>query len=159
MDDLRQSFERLLDSTRKAWLEGIGKIVDAPAGSKVAILPPEIAQSSSSQAVPIRLVDDPSAPAYFAFRVDDTHPYRAKELVQEVNNQLGFKRITSHTFQCIKQAHLIQNDSRYCYLLNYSSTRYSKALVEWIVEQIEANPSFLDEAKRKADELRNVKKR
>jgi hypothetical protein len=39
--------------------ELVGSRVEAPTGSKVAILPPEITQSSSPQAVPIRLIDDP----------------------------------------------------------------------------------------------------
>lgn len=40
-EDLRSFLERELERTRKSWLDGIAKVVEAPAGSRFAILPPE----------------------------------------------------------------------------------------------------------------------
>lgn len=40
-DDLRSFLERELEQTRRSWLDGIAKVVDAPTGSRFAVLPPE----------------------------------------------------------------------------------------------------------------------
>ena len=154
-DDLRSSFERLLSFTKSSWLDGIAKIVEAPAGARIAVLPPEIRQSDSPQAVPIRIVDDPTASPYFALKVDDTHPHRGKEVIALVNQRLSpHKSITSHTIVCIRRVHQIQKDIRLCYTMNYSAPRYSNDFVEWIVAQYEKNSSFFEEVKLAYDRLK-----
>lgn len=88
-DDFRQFLERRLGSIRRAWLDGIAKIVEAPTGARIAVLPPETAGETDTGTVPFRLVDDPQATPYYAIPVDKTHPHRQKELVVEVNKRLG----------------------------------------------------------------------
>lgn len=154
-EDLRRFFERQLERIKKSWLDGIAKIVEAPAGSKVAVLPPDIKHSSLPQALPVRIVDDPSAPTYYALKVDDTHPHRQKEVVKLVNERLaGRKTTTSHNIVCIRRVFNIQTDIKYCYTMNYASARYSSAFVDWIVEQYEKNEQFFDEAKVKYDVMK-----
>ena len=154
-EDLRRFLDRQLERIKKSWLDGIAKIVEAPAGSKIAVLPPEIKYSSSPQALPIRIVDDPAAPPYYAMKVDDTHPYRQKEVVKLVNERLsGRKTITSHNIICIRRVFNIQTDIKFCYTMNYASPRYSDAFVEWIIEQDEKNDQFFEEAKMKYDTMK-----
>lgn len=153
-EDIRKAFDRLLDSTRKSWMDGIAKVVEAPAGSRVAVLPPEVKQSDSAQAVPIRMVDDPAAGAYYAFRLDKTHPHRAKDVVLRVNERLKpQKTITSHSVVCLVRAFNIHRDIRYCYIVSHTSPRYSDLFVDWIVEQFAANPQFFEETKLKYDSI------
>jgi len=154
-DDLRKSFERLLECTRKSWLDGISKIVEAPAGARIAVLPPEIKQSSSPQAIPVRIVDDPDAPAYYAVKVDDSHPHRAKEIIYEVNKRLHSKRtINSHNIICIRRVYQIQKDIKFCYTMNFTSPRYSEDFVDWIISQYDADTDFFEKTKLEFDRLK-----
>lgn len=154
-EDLRKFVDRRLELIRKSWLDGISKVVEAPPGSRIAIMPPRDAMENEPGAVPLRLVDDPSAPAYYAVPIDRTHPYRQKEVIQQVNARLTGKRaITAHTIVCIRRVFSIQKDIKFCYTQNYASPRYSDAFVDWIVAQYEANERFFEETKAKFDQLK-----
>ena len=48
----------------------------------------EVKESSSPEAMPIRLVDDPNAPGYRLIDHDTTYPHRQTELVEVVNGML-----------------------------------------------------------------------
>jgi len=74
--DVRDCINREIEKVRKSWLGGIRKVVTAPKGYKVAVLPKEVVESSLPSATPIRLVDDASAPAYRKIDPDSTHPHR-----------------------------------------------------------------------------------
>lgn len=154
-EDLRKFVERRLETIRRSWLEGISKVVEAPPGSRIAIMPPRDASQNEPGAVPLRLVDDPTAPAYYAVPIDKTHPYRQKEVIQQVNAKLASKRaITAHTIVCIRRVFNIQKDIKLCYTQNYASPRYSDAFVDWIVSQYEGNNKFFEETKAKFDRLK-----
>jgi predicted HTH transcriptional regulator len=64
-EDLRGAINRQLQQIRKEWLDGVQKIVEAPTGSQINILPPSVQQSQDPNATPIRIVDDPTVPAYY----------------------------------------------------------------------------------------------
>jgi hypothetical protein len=78
-DDLRRFVERRIEEIRKSWLDGIVKAVEMPAGSQVQIVTP----STGGDVRAVRLVNDPSAPAYYRVPIDQTHPYRQKEVAKE----------------------------------------------------------------------------
>ena len=154
-EDLRQFLVREIEMTKRSWMDGIAKIVEAPTGSIVAILPPEELRQVPSGAMPLRLVDDPAAPAYYAVPIDTTHPFRQKEVVLEVNARLaGNKVITSHNIVCIRRVHSVQKNISFCYIQNYASPRYSLAFVDWIVLQYESNNLFFEETKIQYDALK-----
>lgn len=152
--DLREFLERELESTRRSWLDGIAKVVEAPSGSRFAVLPPEGTRTGPSGSLPMTLTTDPTAPAYYAVPLDTTHPFRQKEVVREVNLQLaGRKTINSHDIVSIRRVFEIQKDIVRCYTQNYASPRYSQQFVDWIVEQFEANAEFFEETRSKYDQL------
>jgi Schlafen, AlbA_2 len=152
-DDLRHCLMRQIEATRRSWLDGIAKVVEAPSGSRVAILPPESHRQGPSGAVPLRLTNDPDATPYYAVPLDKTHPFRQKELVKEVNARLSGRRsINSHNIVCIRRVYEVQNNLTFCYTQNYASPRYSQAFADWIVAQYEANSNFFEETKAKFDE-------
>ena len=154
-DDLRGFIDRELEVIRKSWLDGIAKVVDAPPGSRIAILPPEAHPTGPSGAVPLRLTDDPSAPAYYAVPLDTTHPFRQKEVVREVNARLSGRRsITSHDILCIRRVYEVQKDIRLCYTQNYATPRYSHAFVDWIVDRFDQDSSFFEATKTRFDQLK-----
>jgi len=123
-EDLRAFVDRRIETIRTFWMEGIAKVVEAPSGARIAVLPPEVHDSSEPTASPIRLVDDPSAPAYYAMPVDTTHPHRQKEVTQLVNAKLkGKKAITAYDIQCVRKAFDIDSKPSFCYTQKYASPR------------------------------------
>lgn len=55
--DIRQSVQREIEAIRRSWLGNIRKVVDAPHGHKVMLLPPDVVESDEALATPIRIVD------------------------------------------------------------------------------------------------------
>ena len=154
-DDLRAFLEVEVERTRRTWLDGIAKVVEAPSGSRFAVLPPEGARTGPSGAVPITLTSDPGAPAYYAVHLDTTHPFRQKEIVQEVNARLaGRKTINSHDLICIRRVFEVQKNIVRCYTQKFASPRYSQKFVEWIVDRFEADAAFFEKTTSTYDQLR-----
>lgn len=156
-EDLRQFVERRLEEVKKFWMEGITKVVEAPTGSRIAIVPPESQPSHPAGVLPLQFTSDPSAPAYYAVPIDKTHPFRQKEVVVEVNSRLGQrKHITRHDILCIRRVHEVQKNIEFCYTQNYASPRYSPAFVDWIIGEFERDSAFFDKAKERFDALKHL---
>jgi Putative DNA-binding domain/EC042_2821-lke REase len=154
-EDLRLFLEREIERVKESWLGGIAKVVEAPVGSRFAVLPPAETPSVTAGALPMQLTNDPTAPAYYAVPIDKTHPYRQKEVVREVNRRLaGTKTINAHDILCIRRAYSVQRDVSFCYTQNYATPRYSDKFVDWIGDQFLADASFFDTTKIKFDELK-----
>jgi hypothetical protein len=146
--DLRDFVDRLLEDTRKSWLGNIRKVVQAPTGYRVTVLPPDVVESSSPSATPIRIVDDSSAPAYRKIDPDKTHPYRLKEIVPVINQRLkAQKRITSYDIQCVRRVHKIDSMPAFFYHSKFASPQYSLSFVEWLLDQIHKDPDFVVKAR------------
>lgn len=156
-EDLRLFLEREIERTKKSWLDGIAKVVEAPLGSRFAVLPPEGTPAGPAGVLPLQLTNDPSAPAYYAVPIDKTHPHRQKEVVREVNLRLaGKKSINAHDVLCIRRVYSVQKNISFCYTQNYATPRYSEQFVTWIVEQYQEDPSFFEKTKSKFDEMKGV---
>ena len=154
-EDLRLYVERRLNVIRKSWLDGIAKIVEAPAGSRIAVLPPATFGEEGGAILPFKLVDDPQAPPYYAVPIDKTHPYRQKELIQQLNAKLaGEYHVTAHQMLCVRRVYNIDSNINFCYTQNYASPRYSKAFVDWLVARYKENLHFFEQAKTTYDAKR-----
>jgi Schlafen, AlbA_2 len=146
--DLRQSFERLTEQTREAWLSGIRKVVEAPPGAEITIVANGHGTATIPGTGPVQLTNDPAAPLVRQLSVDDTHPYRQKELVKAVNRRLdGARTVTPFDIVCIRRVHESQKNATFCYTLNFTSPQYSDAFVEWILGQYAADPEFFDKTR------------
>jgi hypothetical protein len=149
--DLSAFVSRALETTRKSWLGNIRKVVEAPHGTRVEVLPPGIIESSSRTATPIRIVDDPSAPAYRKIDPDTTHPHRLKDVVELVNRRLtSGRRVSSFVVQSIRRAHAIDRKANFFYHSKFASPQYSESFVDWLVENIDRNPEFISQARQRA---------
>lgn len=150
-EDLRSFFERLVARVRKEWMRGVRKVVHAPPGYSVAMLPPEIRDSDAPTATPIRIVDDPSAPGYRIVNADKTHPYRQKELVEVLNERLpAGMRVNSFDIQCIRNVHKIDSNSNFFHRPRFGSPQYSEKLVEWLLKKTREDRRFFRKARRAA---------
>ncbi len=153
-DDLQKFIERRLEVIKKSWLEGIAKVVEAPPGARIAVLPPELDHAADLNGTPVRIVDDPQAPTYRSLPIDETHPYRQKEVVKLVNERLKGRRIiTTHHILCVRRALSVEKNTRFCYTQRHTSAQYSAAFIDWVVASFEVNERFFDDAKSKYDEI------
>ena len=147
-NDLEKSFKRELDRVKKSWLQDIGKIVKAPSESEVVIVPRSVQQSAGGAAALVRLTTDPNAPVIGSIDFDQTHPYRQKELIQEVKKRISKDLVfNSYDVTSIGYAHHIGDHPEFIHLPKFGSPQYSPAFVDWIVESLQNNRNFLNEAR------------
>jgi hypothetical protein len=146
-EDLRLALEVELARIRSSWLDGIAKVVTAPAGATVSVLPAEVTLSGAAGAMGVRLVNDEAAPAFKAMRTDLLYPHRQKEVVAQVNKLLGAHVISAHDVLSVRKAHSIESQPNFFYKPQYSSPQYSQAFVEWMVEQYHADSAFFGKAR------------
>lgn len=149
-EDIASALERRLESIRKEWLAGVRKVVHAPPGSRVSFLPPEVRQSTSPQAAPIRITDDPAAPAYRVVDPDSTHPFRQKELIAEVRRRLP-DRVDFNSFDVVSVRHVHGTDDRreFSHRPKFGSRQYSQDFADWLVAQVQSDLAFFGKARAK----------
>lgn len=121
----------------------------APAGAKVTVAATDVTESTSPGAAPIRIVNDPSAPAYRKLDPDDTHPYRQKELIAKVKKLLPTGvAFNSYDILAIRRVHDLEDIADYCHQPKFGSLQYSDACVEWIVGKYAANKAFFSDTRQ-----------
>ena len=148
--DLTDSFLRGFSRMRKQLLGNLRKVVHAPIGHKLSILPPGVFESENPSATPIRIVTDPRAPAYQKLDPDKTHPYRRKEVLDILNRELkGKVSVNSFDFLCVRSAFKIDQKKEFFYRPKFASPQYSPAFVSWILEQSTKDNEFFEKAKRR----------
>lgn len=142
-EDLREFVGREVAKVRDEWLDNIRKVVEAPTGSQVFLIKPDSTDEGSPGEVPIRVVDDPSAPAFQRLDRDNTHPYRQTEVIKELNRRLKESAsINQHDIKCIRAVHSVDQKPQFYDQPKYGSPQYSDAFVEWIVEESSKDPDF-----------------
>jgi hypothetical protein len=146
-EDLRAALKRELDRIRSSWLDGIKKVVTAPVGATISVLPAEVKLSGAEAATGVRLVNDESAPAFKAVRTDLLYPYRQKEMVARVNKLLAGPKVTAHDVHCVRKAHGVDTQPNFFYKPQFSSPQYSEAFAQWMIEQYRADADFFQKAR------------
>jgi hypothetical protein len=156
-EDIRAVIERNLEAVRKSWINGVRKVVEAPRGHQVHVLAPEVVPSTSPHATPIRLVDDPAAPAYYRLTPDVSHPYRQKELIAEVNRRLPREvQLKQFDMHVVRKAHEIDSNETFCHHPKFSSPQYSQAFINWLVDRFMQNKRFFEEAREQFARMRRT---
>ncbi len=159
-DDLRAFIDARVEVTRRAWLGNIRKVIKAPTDAKVAIYRPSASGDTTGEPTRIQLTSDPDAPVYGRLSIDDTHPYRQKELIAEVNRRLGGKMtINSRDILCVRAVEDIDEKSsrQFCERAKYvGSPQYSEAFIEWLIERHrQDNDFFANERARYSERMRS----
>lgn len=145
-DDLQSWRDRELSRVRKSWLGGIKKVVHAPKGTNVSIVP----QLPDGKGPTVAISTDPTAPKVFLSNAEELFPYRQKELLREANRMLGKRaHINAHDATCInRKIDVLKTMPQFAYRPHkLASTQYSHAYAHWIVEQILETPNFLKDAR------------
>jgi hypothetical protein len=143
-EDLRQFMNQEISIRREAWLGNIRKVVEAPPGSEVAIIPPDAKpRTIEPSGTPIRLVDDPSVPALGFLHPDASHPHRLMDVVRKLKDRSGGElKVSSFDIQCVRQRYEVDQNPTFFYRMKFTSPRYSEAFVEWLVQRLDEEPDF-----------------
>lgn len=151
-EDVSKLIERRLQTARREWMAGVRKVVTAPSGARIQVLPAGVRQSTSPDATPIRITDNPAAPEYRLVDPDVTHPWRQKELIGEINKKLPEgKRINQYHIRAIRVLYEIDAKAEFYHKGKFSSPQYSAALYEWLLQEYARDGQFFAKA---ADEYR-----
>ena len=152
-DDIRAAFEKGLESARQELLKNVRQVVEAPLGSTVVTVMP----SSDEAALPVRLSDDPNAPLVGRMEPDVTHPYRLKELVQDVNRILPpSAQINQYDVQAVRNVHNTDSNLSFHYHARYSGHQYSSAFAKWLSDEFRKDPAFFKSARATYHEKRRA---
>lgn len=147
-DDIRQAIDRRLGEIRKEWIGGVRKVVTAPAGSQVAVLPAGLAGTIAQGGAAIRVTNDPTAPAYRVTSVDDDYPYRLTELLAETRKRLpSGTTFGQYDVQAVRRVHGIDSDKNLFHKPKFGSPQYSPQFVQWMVDQHKKDPEFFSKSR------------
>jgi hypothetical protein len=152
--DLQDFLDRRLEEIRKGWVQGVKKVVEAPAGAQVEVVPQEIVQSASPSAQPIRVTDDPDAPIYRVINPDANYPFRQKDVIAEVNRRLGGAVVNQHTILSVRRVFAIEGDARYQYRSRFGTPQYSQEFIDWLIGEYQRDAEFFNAARRAYGQLR-----
>jgi hypothetical protein len=155
--DLRNFFERLLRRVRRQWLRGIRRVVSAPTDSLLQTdfyrrrdLPTSTPRQQPDLQ-PVRIVDDPDAPALQPQDVDRLYPYRLKDVVAELNRRAGRRALTTYDIQAVRRQHHLDDRHDFVFHLFGAGRRYSSAMIDWLSSEWERESDFFQRA-RAADQ-------
>lgn len=148
--DVRDFIKRQLDATRSQWLANIRQVMLAPDGAEVAVV--ETAErDEEGRPTLIRLTTDPHAPLYGQVDPDQSHPYRQKEVIREVNARLDGQTVNAFDVLSVRRVYAITEETRpeFVHVPKFGSPQYSDAFVDWLVAENERDPDFFPRAKTK----------
>jgi hypothetical protein len=146
--DVRDFIRRQLDATRTQWLANIRQVMHAPDGAEVAVV--ETAErDEEGRPTLIRLTKDPHAPLYGQVDPDHSHPYRQKEVINEVNSRLGDGTVNAFDVLSVRRVHQVSEETRpeFVHVPKFGSPQYSDAFVDWLVGEQQHDPQFFAKAK------------
>lgn len=81
-----------------------------------------------------------------------THPYRRKELIASLNEQLNGIKVNQHDIQCVVTVHNIKKRSDFFYQgqVKGSPVQYSTAFAMWLIKNYEKDHRFFEKCREKA---------
>ena len=146
-EDLRLFINRRLNRIRDDWLGGIRQVMAAPDGAEIVAI--ERVESDDGTRT-IRITTDEDAPLYRLADWDVSHPYRQKELVEEVNKRLpNHATINSHDILSVRRAHKIDvlTQPEFVHRPKFGNFQYSDAFIEWLMNQYGRDARFFSIAR------------
>jgi len=81
-----------------------------------------------------------------------SHPFRQKEVIEEVTLAITGLQINQHDIQCVNKVYGIKQQPEYFYQgkVKGSPAQYSTAFVDWLISQFQRDRQFFQETRTKA---------
>ena len=97
----------------------------------------DIAINSGIGGEMVGVVEVPKDPA-------KTHPFRQKELIAQLNKQLGCAKVNQYDIRCIVKVHKIKTRNNFYYQgeIKGSPVQYSAKFADWVLAQHQKDPEF-----------------
>lgn len=146
-EDLAGAIDRRVETVRKNLVRAVTRVVRSPHGYVPGALSQEVRDSESPGATPIRIVDDPSAPAFRVVDYDKTHPFRQKEILAELHARRPDVPLNQFDLLAIRHTHRIDSRPELSHKGMYGTRQYSPRFLEWLLDQIDSDPAFLANAR------------
>lgn len=143
--DLRKFVGRRLGAVRRQWLGSI----------RQAMAVVETAAREATEPSLVRLTVDPTAPVYGHLDPDITHPHRQKDVIRETSDRLpeGVS-VNQHDILSVRRIYEISEATHpeFTHEPKFTSSQYSDAFVDWLVQNYERDPKFFANAKARYNE-------
>ena len=149
-DDLVRWRDRAVHEAQRDWLAGIRKVVHAPAGHSVVVLPPSGVASAGGVSVEARISGRATATAFVPRNAEEIWPYRQQGLLNAVNRHLPRSAwVNGYDVMCVNRKYdVLKSRPDFAYKSHHlASPQYSSAYAAWLVDQYKADPAFFREAR------------
>lgn len=148
-EDLRIAIEQAKQSAVEFLKAGMRQVIEAPSNARIVVEGPGTHK--------VRVVEDSEAEPVRTLRPDETHPYRHEMLVEEVKKRIPpTVRFNGHDVVCIRWSYNVTENAEYYYKSDlHGSPQYSDAFIDFIVEHIMSDPTFLRDARTNYRERNN----
>ena len=151
-DDLIAWRDAEIAKHRQTWLTGIRKVVAFGADEAIAVIAAKSIPLDGTVSAVVA-TNDPTMPRFFPKNAGEIWPLRQKELIEEVNKRLppGHK-MTSHDVTCLKGMFNLfeEHPELACKPHKLASPQYSKALVDFLVDEHQKDPTLFHRARPEA---------
>jgi hypothetical protein len=107
---------------------------------------------------PVRITTDPDAPALQPQDVERLYPWRQRDLLGELNAQLGRRALTTYDIQAVRRHHRLDERPDFVFHLAGAGRRYSPAAADWIMEQHARDPEFFAKARSADQEMLRLRR-
>jgi hypothetical protein len=148
--DLVRWRDRAVHDAQRDWLAGIRKVVHAPAGHSVVVLPPSGVASAGGISVEAKISARGTAPSFVPRNAEDIWPHRQQGLLNAVNRRLPRSAwINGYDVMCVNRKYdVLKSRPDFAYKPHHlASPQYSDAYAAWLVERVQADPAFFREAR------------
>ncbi|MFA4995248.1 MAG: RNA-binding domain-containing protein [Bdellovibrionales bacterium] len=156
-EDLAKIIRKNVEAHRREWMQGIKQVVKTTKRSVRHVVNKTVCFSSEITAQPIRVTDNPEAPEFRITDPNKTHPFRMKEFLKRLNEELTClpKKITVFDIHGLMELYKFNNDIRYTYKPKFSPQLYSNEFASWIKEKVLQDRFFIQTARTR---LRRIKR-
>lgn len=154
-DDLQNFLNREIEGIKQSWLSGIRKVVEAPQGSQIIIVRPDSMMTLPIESMQqVRIVDDPNASPHQMLDVNRTHPYRGKDVTNQLNERLKMTvQLNAHDLLSVRRIHKTDEERRFFYQPVHGTPLYSPLFIEWLINKYEEDNTFFSDARAKYHEI------
>ncbi|MDE2786506.1 MAG: DUF3644 domain-containing protein [Chloroflexota bacterium] len=99
--------------------------------------------SGSSSGEPTQIVEIPKDPGI-------SHPFRQKEIIEQVNSRIGAQTINQYDVQSVNNTHSIKKRADFFYQgkVPGSPVQYSPMYADWLVTRFQQDDQFFQKARR-----------
>jgi hypothetical protein len=151
-----------MNLVRRRWSRALRRSLNTPLDRLVPRPRKRRTSPAPKQAInlqPVRITNDPTAPALHPQDVDRLYPWRQKDLVRELNRRLGGRVVNSYDIQATRRQHHLDAHPDFIFNLPGAGRRYSPAAADWIVDQFSHDPEFFHKARAADQEQLKLRRR